>query len=34
MFLDAESIIIIILVAFMIGFVLGVMISRPKYPIR
>jgi len=31
MYVDAQMIIIIVLVAFVIGFVLGVMLARPKY---
>jgi hypothetical protein len=31
MYVDTQTIIIIVLVAFVIGFVFGVMLARPKY---
>ncbi len=32
MIIDTQSLIILILIAFIVGFVLGVMIARPKIP--
>ena len=31
MYVDAQTIIIIILIAFVVGFAFGVMLARPKY---
>jgi hypothetical protein len=31
MFIDSQTLIILILVAFIVGFIMGVMIARPRF---